>query len=73
MSEEQDSRAIDDPSQSSAGMYAQAAGDPPPAVEGDPPPVDEDPDAVGYGQPEGDPPPNAPDSNVTGEGDPPPN
>jgi hypothetical protein len=74
MSEEQDNRAINEPTPMSAGIYAQTAeGDPPPAAEGDPPPVDENPDAVGYALPDGDPPPNVADSNLTSEGDPPPN
>jgi hypothetical protein len=73
MSEEQDNRAtIGDPQQTGGELYAQAAGDPPPA-EGDPPPADDD-DVI-YDpelQPEGDPPPNLP-SGRTVEGDPPPN
>lgn len=73
MSEELN-RAIDQPTPMSAWIYAQTAeGDPPPAADGDPPPVDENPDAVGYAQPDGDPPPNAADSSLTSEGDPPPN
>jgi hypothetical protein len=72
MSEEQDYRAMGDPSQSMDAMYAQTAGDPPPA-EGDPPPgsdINPDPDPSA---PDGDPPPNAPSPGGTTAGDPPPN
>lgn len=70
MSEEQLKGVIGDPSQTGGAIYAQTAGDPPPA-EGDPPPVDD----TSYpppAQPDGDPPPNLPAGGSL-EGDPPPN
>ena len=72
MSEEQVNRAtMDDPLPAGDEMYAQNAGDPPPA-EGDPPPVDDDLTDDEAAQPDGDPPPNLP-SGTTVDGDPPPN